>query len=179
MKLIKFAVLAVVVVLAAPLAFATCPTPPAGPYYVSPLSWYDYTPSTSCITASGSASAITGCGGNPGWSTGSTTATLSYTFTVNQSGISIWSAGVRLRFIDPTNSTGNYVELKARVTHNGVATETLLYTLDGTGSDVSCSRKFDYFNAAYGDTVEIIVNSRKPSSTATIEVEELQIAGYF
>lgn len=179
MKLIKFAVLAVVVAFAAPLAFATCPTPPAGPYYVFPLSWYDYTPSSTCVVANGSASAITGCDSDPAWSTGSTVATVAYTFTVNQTGITFWSAGAVVKIIDPTNSVGNFIDIYALVTHNGVDTETLLYSIDGTGSDVNCLRKSGYFDAAYGDTVQIIINSRKPSASATIEVGVPKIFGYY
>jgi hypothetical protein len=178
MKLLKFAVIAAALVLSAPMAFATCPTPPTGPHTVFPLAWYDYTPDASCVVANGSASATTACG-DTAWATGATTATVAYTFTVNQTGINFWSAGAVVQIIDPTNSASNYIDIYALVTHNGVDTETLLYTIDGTGSDVDCVRKSGYFfDAVYGDTVQIIINSRKPSASATITVGVPKIFGY-
>jgi hypothetical protein len=176
MRLFKLAVLVVAVVLVAPLGYATCPTAPTGLHYVHPLAWYDYTPDASCVVANGSASATTGCDGNPAWSTGSTVATVAYTFVVNHT-VSFWSAGAVLQLIDPTNYHLNMIDIYALVTHNGVDTETLLYSINGTGSDVNCLRKSGYFNAEYGDTVQIIINSRNPSAT-TLKVGVPQIFGY-
>jgi hypothetical protein len=177
MRLVKFAVIAAVLVLVAPLGYATCPTPAAGPYYVFPLSWYDYSPSSSCVVTT-NATPTTACSATA-WATGSTVSQVRYTFVVDQTGISFWSGAAVLQLIDPTNSVGNFIDIYALVTHNGVDTETLLYSIDGTGSDVNCTSKFGYFNAAYGDTVQIAILSRKTSPTATITVGVPRIYGYF
>lgn len=182
MKQLMRSVLLVVLVLQVSNAFAQCPAPPAGPYNIPPLSWYDYTAPRTCYTTSGGPATNVNlwCYSEPAWSIGTTSqATMTYAFTASEDDLDYWDSSMRIEFNDPTNSSSNWVELWAKVTHNGVATSTLLYQFDGADGDLSCARRGGSFNAVTGDSIEIIVKARKTSSTATIEVGRPMIFAYF
>ncbi|HJQ36674.1 MAG TPA: hypothetical protein VKB93_06015 [Thermoanaerobaculia bacterium] len=168
------------VAVTAPSAFAVCPTPPAGPYYMSPLSWWDYTPEQTCLSDNGDQEYSTmWCYSTPAWTIGtSSQANISYTFTASEDDLEYWDSSIRVEFNDPTNSSSNWVELWAKVTHNGVTTSTLLWQFDGADGDLSCARRGGSFTAVTGDTVKIEIKARKVSGTATIQVSVPMIFAY-
>jgi hypothetical protein len=172
----------IALVLVAPASFATCPTAPQGPYaFGGGPAWMDYTPtSNSCIYTEYATPTTMWCFSEPAYSIGSTMAVVSYDFDINDSDLSgQWDADMFLEFNDPNNSVFNWVEMFARVTHNGVTTSTRLFEMDGTDGDVSCGRRGGSFTAANGDHVKIITYAKKGSANATLQVGMPHIYAYY
>jgi hypothetical protein len=169
-----------VAVAVAPQLFATCPTAPTR-HYIFPYTYDNYTPDTSCVSTSGSASATTlWCYSEPAWAIGALPAAISYEFTALDTPL-FWDADVMVEFDDPTNSATNYFEAWAFVydPSTSTTTATLLYSWNGTQGDISCQRVGNSFSAASGDTIEIVVMAQKGSSGATIEISKPFIYAYY
>lgn len=160
--------------LVAPYAVAqTCPSAPSGPHGFGSNVWWSYTPDPSCVVAYGSPTPSSGsmwCGG-PAWETGTGWAMVSYTFTVDPNASEpYWTAEAEIEFDDPNDSSSNYVEVWAGVTHNGSTTYTMIGYHDGSWGELSCQRVGGAFNATDNDEVSIQVYSVKANSNATIQV---------
>ena len=178
-KHFSFLILALAV-LAAPQVFATCPTAPTQ-YYIFPYTFDDYTPDSSCITTSYSATPTTmWCYSAPAYSFGSTMGIVSYEFTALQT-YQFLEADSLVEFNDPTNSASNWIDIWVFVYNpgSGITTSKQLFYWDGTMGDISCQRYGDSFNAAQGDEIEIVIYARKASSTATVEVGKPHIYAYY
>ena len=167
-------------VVVAPQLFVTCPTAPTR-YYIFPYTYDNYTPDSSCVTTSGSASATTmWCYSTPAYSIGSLPAAISYEFTALEDA-DWWDADVMVEFDDPTNAFTNYFEAWAFVYHpaTSTTTSTLLYSWNGTQGDISCQRVGSSFSAVAGDTIEIVVMAQKGSSGATMQISKPHIFAYY
>ena len=163
----------VLVALSAAHAYATCPTAPTYYFIGGSGQWYDYSPDTSCVVAYGSPTPSSGslwCYNEPAWTTGTGWANVSYTFQPLQNQVfNTWEASALVEFSDPNNSTGNYVQLWATVTHNGSTSYHLLDSHNGSQGAMSCDQLTGTFSAAVGDDVTIDVYSYKANSNATIQ----------
>ncbi len=167
--LVLFVLLAVVV----PSGFAqTCPTPPAGPYYMSGYAWYDYTPDAGCVSGYGGVSSSTmWCFNTPSWTASQgSIGVVTYTFTGDPAMSTNWSADAFMEFADPNGSSLNWIDMWAGVNHNGLTTWTQLYFHDGTDGYLSCDRRGGSFYAEEGDEITIEIYTYRYHSNATVQV---------
>jgi len=179
MKKVMLSFALVVLASISPAAFAVCPTPPTGPYSGGGLGWYEYSADPACVDTFLSVTPVTMCSYYSGWVPGVGTAyrTFQYDF-VDITGHDTWSSSIIIDFNDPNNSSSNYVELWARVTHSGVDTWTQLFQWDGTDGDLSCQRRGDFFFSQEGDAISIFILAKRSTSNVTLSVSSPLIFGY-
>jgi hypothetical protein len=167
----RFALVVLVLALAVPnAAFATCPTPPSGPFSSGGHSWYDWSPDPACLSTNNMSGATLSC-----FNFGAYTPSLQqpswvrYTFTADQI-YSNWSSDAFIDLDDPNNSSANWVDAWAHVDHNGVNTSYHLYSNDGSIIDWGCERPYGTFSAVDGDTVTIEISAYRNNSNTTIKI---------
>lgn len=173
----KFALVVILVALAVPNAFATCPTSPSGPYEAGGQHWYDWSPDSSCHTVNQMSSTTLSC-----YSYGAHSPNLStpsykrYSFTANDGFTNNnWEADAFVDFDDPNNSSSNWIDAWAYVSHNSVVTSYHLFYHDGTMGDLSCNRPWGEFSAADGDYVTVEITAYRANSNTTIKIGDLNI----
>ena len=171
MKYSAMAALALIALFASD-ALASCPTPARGLYSYAGITWYDYTPDSSCVSPSGNVSSTTLACGDSGYEFGSGYYNdVTYSFTPEDGKVlTEWQVDMSIDFDDPNNNWFNQISAYVTVTHNGSPTTTYIITHDGTqGSLSSCNWPSATFAAAAGDTVEVTVNGQKFYTNTTIK----------
>ncbi|HYO75027.1 MAG TPA: hypothetical protein VE010_01085 [Thermoanaerobaculia bacterium] len=171
----RFAAALFVLGLAVPNVYATCPSAQSGPYEAGGRYWYNWSPDPSCQTTSNVSSGTLSC-----YSYAANVVALQassfvrYTFTADQV-YSTWEGGAYVDFDDPNNSSANWIDAWAYVTHNNVTTPHHLFSHDGTQGDMSCAHPYGTFSAADGDTVVVEIQAYRANSNTTIKIGDLKI----
>jgi hypothetical protein len=188
MKKLSLVGMAVLVMLGAANAFATCPTPPSGPGFFLGLEYYDYSQDAACYSfyGSGSASSTTLDCGYSGWQLNSGNySAMRASFTIGSSdpvlNSSHWKVDTYITAISPSHTSFDYFALTVYVTHpnNSPAMNTYtMYTWNGSQADLTGCNLLDeaYFSANTGDTVTVEVRATiLAGSGATIKATPVTI----
>jgi hypothetical protein len=150
----------------------TCPTAPTGPHESGGQHWFDYSPDSGCVSVSGASSTSMCYGG--GYEAGyPSQATISYSFVaLSNKTYGYWSADAFVDFTDPNDSSLNYVDGWAIVTHSGVTSYTNLFYHNGSQGDLGCARPWGTFSAVAGDDVTIEIYASRYHQNTTIIVSD-------
>ncbi|MBV9494892.1 MAG: hypothetical protein JOZ54_11650 [Acidobacteria bacterium] len=163
-------------------AFATCPTPPTGPYMVGFTTFNDYTQDQSCYTTSNTSAGSIACSGDPSWSFGTGTGSASVSFTIGAGdwvgATNHWSAGSWVDFTSLGGTSGDRFEIDVDVEHpnHTISRYTVIFHGGPNGNINSCSAGpiWAYFDADHGDTVTVSIGVTK-TSTGTIVITRPRI----
>jgi hypothetical protein len=177
-----FAFLAIALLFTTGSAFATCPTPYAGPYYLGPYTYADYTQDQSCYYSSGNMSSTSiSCFSEPSWSIGSGGGYVSTSFTIGSSdwvgNPNNWSISSWIDASSPGGTAADHFEIDIDVVHpnNSVSYYTMLFWNGLMGSLSSCSgAHYTTFSANVGDTIIVTVGGAN-SGSANIVVSRPRI----
>jgi hypothetical protein len=166
----RFALVVIVLALAVPNVVAqTCPTSP-GFSCSGGHCWFDWSPDPGCLSTYQMNGDTLSCYSMGAYSPNlQTPAWVRYTFTADDN-FSGWTADAFVDFDDPNNSSSNWVDAWAYVTHNSVTTPYHLFYHDGSLGDLGCARPWGSFSAADGDSVMIELSSYRNNSNATIKI---------
>jgi hypothetical protein len=167
------AVIAIALMAVFPLnSYAACPNI-NGPYSCCGLTWYDYTPDTSCAGTSGNVSPATlWCYSTPAKQFGSGSSSVTYSFTIGQNDPVLNSWSVDLRYVewsDPNASIYNTLSATVSVTHNGSTSSQTFYSINGQTTQSCALSSYATFSATHGDTIAVTINATIYNSNVTAQ----------
>jgi hypothetical protein len=172
MKKLSLFAFSALLVFSAVNAFATCPTPPSGPYNVGYGPYMVYTQDQPCYTGTGSVTNTSiYCFYEPAWSFGSGNSYRQTSFTVGQNDIvenpNKWEIDTWIDFSSPGGTPSDNFEVDIDVQHPDwtVSRYTLLYWSGAYGSIDSCNgAKSRLFSANHGDVITITIRATNSGS---------------
>lgn len=151
-------------------AFASCPTPPAGPYTIGFHTYADYTQDELCYSTNNVSPASTNCGSLSAWSFGTGTGSASASFLIGPTdwvgNTSNWEIDTYVDFSSPGGTVSDRFEIDVDVEHSNhtVSHYTVLFHSGLLGSLSSCTLQSINFTADHGDTVTVSISTNKTSS---------------